>query len=59
MARANDEISHWAEYEYVIINDDFSKSLSQLEAILEAERLKRERQIGLPDFIRKLRFPSA
>jgi guanylate kinase len=55
MAKAADEMSHWAEYDYVIVNHEISSSLTQLRAILQAERLKRRRQIGLSDFVRALR----
>lgn len=54
MARAADEMSHWAEYDYVIVNHDIEASLASLEAILRAERLKRVRQIGLFDFVQQL-----
>src|SRR6202171_3082770 len=47
MARAADEMSHWAEYDYVLINVDIERSLSQVRAILEAERLRRQRPVGL------------
>src|SRR5690606_13639582 len=47
MAKAADEISHWAEYDYVIVNDDVDLALAKVRAILHAERLKRERQTGL------------
>jgi guanylate kinase len=52
MAKAADEISHWAEYDYVIVNDDVDLALAKVRAILHAERLKRERQTGLMDFVR-------
>lgn len=55
MAKAADEMSHWAEYDYAIINRDIATSLVQLKAILTAERLKRERQLGLSDFVKALR----
>ena len=55
MAKAADEMSHWAEYEYAIINRDIGTSLVQLKAILTAERLKRERQFGLSGFVKALR----
>jgi guanylate kinase len=55
MAKAADEMSHWAEYDYAIINRDIATSLIQLKAILTAERLKRERQFGLSDFVKALR----
>jgi guanylate kinase len=54
MAKANDEISHWAEYDYILLNDDIERAQGQLEAILAAERLKRVRQTGLVDFVKKL-----
>jgi len=52
MAKAADEMSHWAEYDYVIVNRDLDHAFAELRAILAAERLKRERQIGLSDFVR-------
>jgi guanylate kinase len=55
MAKAADEMSHWAEYDYAIINRDIATSLIQLKSILTAERLKRERQFGLSDFVKALR----
>jgi guanylate kinase len=54
MQKANDEISHWAEYDYVIINDDLLKAEARIEEIIGAERLKRTRQTGLSDFVRGL-----
>jgi guanylate kinase len=54
MAKADDEISHWAEYDYVIVNDDIVRAQAQVDIILEAERLKRTRQPGIPDFVEKL-----
>ena len=48
-------MSHWAEYDYVIINRDIATSLTQLKAILTAERLKRERLFGLSGFVKALR----
>ena len=55
MAKASDEISHYPEYDYIIVNEDAEASLSQLRAILTAERLKRGRQTGLSDFVKTLR----
>jgi len=55
MGKAADEMSHWAEYDYTIINRDIATSLIQLKSILTAERLKRERQVGLSDFVKALR----
>jgi guanylate kinase len=54
MAKAADEMSHWAEYDYVLLNRDVDETFAQLQAILTAERLKRERQPGLADFVRGL-----
>jgi len=54
MAKVADELSHWSEYDYVVINDDLETAYSEVKTILTAERLKRERQPGLPDFIRSL-----
>ena len=56
MTKATDEMSHWAEYDYIIINDSLEKSVEQVEAILTAERLKRERRIGLRAFVETLRL---
>jgi len=55
MAKAADEISHWAEYDYVIVNTDVDAALTQVRSILAAERLRRERQTGLLDFVKLLR----
>ena len=54
MAKAADEMSHWAEYDYVVINRDLQQAFADVVAILAAERLKRERQPGLSDFVRGL-----
>lgn len=54
MAKANAEISHWAEYDYVIINDDLENAEEELVTILNAERMKRARQSGLSDFVATL-----
>lgn len=54
MSKSQAEISHWAEYEYVLINDDIDRAEADLATILAAERLKRERQTGLNDFVRGL-----
>src|SRR5690349_7128146 len=54
MAKASDEMSHWAEYDYVLRNDEIETTFAELRAILTAERLKRERQPGLSDFVRGL-----
>jgi len=55
MAKAADEMSHWAEYDYQIINRDIATSLMELKSILTAERLRRERQVGLSNFVKGLR----
>jgi len=55
MAKAADEMSHWAEYDYVVVNRDIGTSLTNLKAILTAERLKRERQVGMSVFVKGLR----
>ncbi len=54
MAKAAGEMSHWPEYDYVIVNRDIDKAFAEVRAILAAERLKRERQIGLSAFVRDL-----
>jgi guanylate kinase len=54
MAAASAEISHWAEYDYVIVNADIEHSTAGLRSILTAERLKRSRQLGLSDFVREM-----
>jgi guanylate kinase len=54
MAKAAGEMSHWPEYDYVIVNRDKRQAFAELRAIIAAERLKRERQIGLSDFVRRL-----
>ena len=55
MAKASDEISHYQEYDYIIINENVDRSLAHLRSILLAERLKRKRQTGLSDFVKRLR----
>jgi guanylate kinase len=54
MAKAGDEMSHWPEYDYVIVNRDKAEAFAEVRAILSAERLKLRRQIGLSDFVRGL-----
>ena len=54
MAKASGEMSHWAEYDYVVINRDLERAFNDVRAILAAERLKRERQTGLTAFVRGL-----
>jgi len=55
MSKASNEISHYAEYDYIIINEVFDDSLRKIEAILIAESLKRSRQINIQDIIKDLR----
>ncbi len=52
------EIERWVEYDYVLVNDDIDVSFSQLTSILAAERLKRDRQVGLTDFVSTLVRPA-
>ncbi len=54
MAQAAAEISHWPEYDYIIINDDLQRAFEELKAIVRAERLRRHRRAGLPDFVRNM-----
>lgn len=54
MAEAAREMSHWAEYDYVIVNDDVATASAEITAILTAERLRRKRRVGLTEFVRKL-----
>jgi guanylate kinase len=58
MTRAASEISHWAEYEYVLVNDDADRCLAQVRSIVEAERLKRSRNADLDPFVRQLVGPE-
>jgi guanylate kinase len=58
MARAADEMSHWNEYDYVVLNTDVEKSIAEVRAVLAAERLKKSRQPGLLDFVNGLRGVS-
>jgi guanylate kinase len=55
MAKSSDEMSHWPEYDYVIVNEDLDESVRQVQAILDAERKRRTRQVGLYDFVNRLR----
>jgi len=54
MAKAADEMSHWAEYDYVVVNRDFDRAFADVRSILAAERLRRARQTGLSEFVRGL-----
>tara|TARA_R110000868_G_scaffold158653_1_gene386937 strand:+ start:138 stop:791 length:654 start_codon:yes stop_codon:yes gene_type:complete len=55
MSKAADEISHYREYDYIIVNRDLDESVDAVRAILTAERLKRDRRLGLTDFVKLLR----
>lgn len=55
MARASDEMSHWPEYDYVVINTSLEHSIAKVQTILAAERLKRARQVGLGEFVKGMR----
>jgi guanylate kinase len=54
LANAREEIAHWTAYDYVLINDDLQRTFSELRSILAAERLRRERQVGLSGFVEAL-----
>lgn len=54
MARAAAEMSHWAEYDYIVVNVDVESSIARVRAILAAERLRRDRQSGLAEFVAKM-----
>lgn len=54
MSKATAEISHWVEYDYVLVNQDVEKTLDHVTSILQAERLRRQRQPQLPDFVKQL-----
>ncbi|MBT3592534.1 MAG: guanylate kinase [Hellea sp.] len=54
MSKSENEISHWAEYDYIIINEDISEAIEELTTIVNAERMKRPRQPWLGSFIKKL-----
>jgi guanylate kinase len=55
MAKSAEEMSHWSEYDYVIINREIEESVVEVEAIVTAERVRRTRQLGLADFVNRLR----
>ena len=55
MARAADEMSHWPEYDYVVVNQAVEESIAQVKSILTAERLRRDRQLGLVGFVNGMR----
>ncbi len=55
MAKAAHEMSHWPEYDYIVVNQDAGRSVASGPSILQADRLRRDRQIGLRDFVESLR----
>lgn len=55
MRQAQHECSHWAEYDYVIVNETLEESIQKVRSIVQAERLKRRRQVGLANFVNRLR----
>ena len=55
MALSTNEMSHWPEYDYIIVNDDLDNSTVAVQAILAAERIRRDRLVGLADFVKGLR----
>ena len=55
MAKSSEEMSHWPEYDYVIVNQEIEASVAQAQAIVTAERLKRTRQLGLANFVNRMR----
>jgi guanylate kinase len=55
LTNARDEIEHWPEYDYVVVNEDLDRSLTEVRSILIAERLRRLRQVGLADFVSQLK----
>ena len=54
MSKAAGEMSHWPEYDYIVVNHAFDQSVVQVHAILTAERMRRHRQVGLPTFVKGL-----
>ena len=54
MDRASHELSHWAEYDYIVVNQNVDDAFSEVQSILKAERLKRMRRVGLAEFVRTL-----
>src|SRR6476619_7502521 len=54
MNRATHELSHWAEYDYIVVNQHVDDAFAEVQSILKAERLKRERRTGLTEFVRNL-----
>lgn len=55
MSKASDEMSHYREYDYIVVNEDLDVSVAAVKSILQAERLRRDRQTGLTNFVKQLR----
>lgn len=55
MAKAGDEMSHWFEYDYILLNTEVDRSIARVQSILDSERLKRDRQVGMAAFVNRLR----
>lgn len=55
MAKAGDEMSHWFEYDYIVLNTEIERSIANVQAVLASERLKRDRQVGMATFVNHLR----
>jgi guanylate kinase len=55
MDKAGDEMSHWPEYDYILLNTEVDRSIGRVQAILDSERLRRARQVGMADFVNRLR----
>ena len=55
MSKASDEISHYREYDYILVNSNLDQAVEEVKTILKAERLRRDRQLGLTDFVKQLR----
>jgi len=58
MAKAADEMSHWPEYDYIVVNKDVAQGVAEVTSILQAERLRRDRRVGVHDFVETLRRGS-
>lgn len=58
MSQITSEISHWSEYDYVVVNDNLDQCLAQIRSIIHGERLKRYRQVGLADFVNALKYQA-
>ena len=54
MSKSEAEISHWAEYDYVIVNEDVETALAELQTIVNSERMRRRRQMWLGSFVKSL-----